>query len=553
MLAAHQREALARCRELLAQRGGAVLADDVGLGKSFVAAALARDVGDVDLIVPAALVEQWRATLRRFEVLARVLTHDGIVREPFLPRPGQRLVIVDEAHAFRNPRTQRYAALARRTIGAAVLLVTATPVCNSLSDLRALIDLFARDDLLADRGVPSIDLAFETGDPAALRAIVAELVIRRERSVVPPALQFGRLERHVIRHEVFEPARPLIDALRFPLVGEQALLRRFLWRRLESSEAALLESLRRQRRFYERALDCLASGRALPKPEYRRAFGREEDRDAFQQVLFWELFVPAGANGDAEEIRDEVRRLDDLRTCLERSPRAKRQQLVDLVTKTNEPMLIFTSAAATAQDLHAALGGGLVAARERSRDAVLRAFRDGRVDVVISTDVAAEGLDLQRAGVVVHYDIPWNPVKLDQRNGRAHRIGQRRASVEAIYFLPASRESRIIETIARKNRVRRRYVIPSEARDPGGREPDSVTPPSQVPRFARDNRSSLRPRLPKNAPALLFFEAAGRAGLEPPDTLLRRHRAGIELLLREMASEYLDQRRLDDLVALAGA
>ena len=57
---------------------------------------------------------------------------------------------------------------------------------------------------------------------------------------------------------------------------------------------------------------------------------------------------------------------------------------------------------------------------------VLHAFRAGRIDVVVSTDLAAEGLNLQRAGMVVHYDLPWNPVKLGPRNGRAHRIGQTR-------------------------------------------------------------------------------------------------------------------------------
>ena len=59
-----------------------------------------------------------------------------------------------------------------------------------------------------------------------------------------------------------------IDELQFPLIGgNQRLLQRILWRRLESSEAALLESIRRQTRFYERALDCLRSGRTLSKRE----------------------------------------------------------------------------------------------------------------------------------------------------------------------------------------------------------------------------------------------------------------------------------------------
>jgi hypothetical protein len=152
------------------------------------------------LIVPAALVAQWCETLHAFDVRANILTHDGIVRDPFFAEAHERVVVVDEAHAFRNPRTQRYAALARRTAGARVLLVTATPVCNGLGDLEALVRLIARDDLLRDAGVPSIDVAFATRDRESIATIVTALVIRRDRSVLPAALQFGELERRVVRH-----------------------------------------------------------------------------------------------------------------------------------------------------------------------------------------------------------------------------------------------------------------------------------------------------------------------------------------------------------------
>ena len=532
MLADHQREAVERALALLEAKGGVLLADDVGLGKSFVAAEVMRrwrSEEPPELIVPAALVHQWRTTLAQFEIEASIRTHDGICRDPYLPRPTRRLVVVDEAHAFRNPLTRRYAALARRCAGARVLLVTATPVCNSIADLEALLRLIARDDLLADGGVPSIDVAFERRDPELIERIVAMLVIRRDRSVLPAALQFGALERRVVRHPV--PALPLIDELRFPLVEEHGILRRFLRRRLESSEAALIESLRRQLRFYARALAAIAAGRSLPKRDYRRAFAHEEDRDAFQEVLFWELFAPAGET-DPSAIRDEMARIESLLEAANRSPCEKRQMLLDLRREEREPMLIFTGSAATAIDLREAIGGccGLVTSRERSRDAVLLAFARGTLDVLVSTDMAAEGLNLQRAGVVVHYDIPWNPVKLDQRNGRAHRIGQKRGAVRAIYFLPESRETGIVETIARKNRMRRRVLHSGEL-------------------AANELHPTLRPRLTKRA---AFTRLHGR-DVTLPELLARRHRAGIEQIIEEMSREYLDQRRVDDLVALVAA
>ena len=505
MLAPHQIDAVARVLELLDSRGGVVLADDVGLGKSFVAAEVMRRFdGVAELIVPASLVTQWKETLAQFAVDACIVTHDAIGAST--PKPTRRLIVVDEAHAFRNPRTQRYAALARRTAGARVLLVTATPVCNSLEDLEALLWLIARDDLLADVGVPSLDVAFAMRDFEAIDRVVASLVIRRDRDVLPETLQFGALERRVIRHPVID--LPQIDALQFPLVGEHAILRRFLRRRLESSEAALLESVRRQLRFYERALSAVAAGRTLPKREYRRAFAHEEDRGAFQDVLFWELFAPPG-DADPDEIRAEMRRLGEIASIARTSPCTKRTMLSAVLN--GEPTLIFTGSVATARDLAATLKCGLVTSRDRARDAVLHRFVTGRIDVVVSTDVAAEGLNLQRAGTVVHYDIPWNPVKLDQRNGRAHRIGQQREVVRAIYFIPQTRRTRILETVARKNRVRRR-VFAHEV--------------------ALETRSgTLRPRVTREAACTRFDEL--------PDVLARRHKAGIELLAKELPLEQL--------------
>jgi superfamily II DNA/RNA helicase len=137
---------------------------------------------------------------------------------------------------------------------------------------------------------------------------------------------------------------------------------------------------------------------------------------------------------------------------------------------------------------------------------------------------------LQRAGVVVHYDIPWNPVKLDQRNGRAHRIGQTRESVRAIYFLPEAR-SHIVETIASKNRTRRRIL---------GIQPRAIA-------IAAPSLCDLPQRLPRDSLALDLIRALRAAGLAAPPALWRRHRAGIELLFAEMANEYLDGRRVAEL------
>jgi superfamily II DNA or RNA helicase len=521
-LAPHQCAAVTRALSLIGRYGGAILADEAGLGKSFVAATVAahfqRIGSDVEMIVPASLTVQWRETLRDFAVEARIITHDALAGDPIVGQ-GDRLIVVDEAHAFRNRHTQRWCALARRSVCARLLLVTATPICNSVDDLLALVSLIAADDALRLRGVASIDDAFASRDARALDVIVRELVIRRERDVLPPELRFGALDRRVIRHPVVDAP---IDALQFPLSASAPLLRQFLERRLESSPAALLESVRRQRHFYERVIE---SGRPLSRRDYRQAFASDEDADAFQQILFWDLLAPASGI-DLDAIRNELRALDEIRTVVEQAGDAKESLLESALT--NDPTLIFTGSAATARALARRLYCGLATARD-GRGAI-EAFRRGSLDRLVATDLASEGLNLQRAGVVVHYDIPWNPVKLDQRNGRAHRIGQTRDSVRAIYFLPETR-SRVVETVASKNRTRRRIL-------------DSRSDFSEV--FS-PGLLALPQHLPKDSPALALARALRARGLCAPPTLMRRHRAGVELLFQAMAGEYLDARRLEEL------
>jgi superfamily II DNA or RNA helicase len=537
----HQLEGVARARALLDRYGGAILADEVGLGKSFVAAAIAHEArqrgATIELIIPAGLLAQWRDTATEFAIDPRVITHDALARDPFIADPAcERLVIVDEAHAFRNRRTQRWFALARRSVAARLLLITATPICNSIDDLHSLVMLIIADDALRGCGVASIDDAFERRDRAQIAIVVSELLIRRARDVLPLELQFGALNRAVIRHDVF--SAPGIDTLRFPLVGDgdaTPLLRRILRRRLESSEAALLASLRRQSRFCERALDSLRRGRTLTKRDYLHAFGDDEG-EALQQVLFWDAFTSTSSESIApSELEDELARLDALAASVRESPCAKRGALLELCATIAEPLLIFTGAIATAFDAAAALRERghrvAIAASGASPADAIEAFRRNAATILIATDLAAEGLNLQRAGVVIHYDIPWNPVKLEQRNGRAHRLGQRRDEVRAIYFVPHGDATRVMHIVAAKNRARRRAL-------------DSIVERATV-------DALLPPRLPRDAAALPLLAALRARRLRAPLQLLaRRHRAGVELLMRELATEFLDAARVEELLAI---
>src|SRR5437870_11993125 len=185
-LAAHQRPAAERLATMLGRYGGALLADAVGLGKSYVALAVALARREpFALAVPAVLAPQWRALLAQHNTAARIITHESMstrdYRPPLSPAP-YRLLVVDEAHRFRNPDTRRYRALATLVVGARVLLVTATPVHNRLADLYHLFRLFLRDHVLAGLGVPSLRRAARGELPAeTVRGVAARFVVARSR------------------------------------------------------------------------------------------------------------------------------------------------------------------------------------------------------------------------------------------------------------------------------------------------------------------------------------------------------------------------------------
>jgi superfamily II DNA or RNA helicase len=471
-LAVHQHAAVVRVLRSLEIHRGVLLADEVGLGKSWVAAAVCAKWqaggGTCEFIVPAALVSQWKGVLARFSVKGAVSSHDALLGNRMEDPAG--LIVVDEAHRFRNRETRRYRALARRALGTSMLLLTATPIANRLGDLLSILRLFAPDDILRLDGLPSLEEAFAAADRERLGRVLSELVIRRDRAVLPPALHFGDLARQGLEVPA-RPNRSEIDAaigrLSFPLIGRSEFLRPMLRRRLESSEAALRATLVRQRRFYRRAMEALAEGSRVTKRDLLRIFGDDDGEVYFQDLLFKPFWFGGGESPrDLEDIGRELEIIEELLKQLSVGDSPKRDALLELLPSLPMPAIVYTAAIATARDLFTVCRERWRCAMVTSRESRMNtqrmdserlfgAFRHGEIDLLICTDIGAEGLNLQQAASIVHYDLPWNPVRIDQRNGRAHRIGQKRDVVRSIYFLPnGPRKSDIFVAMTRKKRIR---------------------------------------------------------------------------------------------------
>ena len=132
-LLAHQSRAAVILEETLNAYGGAILADAIGSGKSYVALELMRRARACDrrvlIIAPASLREQWRRFADEVGTDIEVTSHDSLRGRAIVPGSfDDALVVVDEAHRFRNPSSERYGALARLLVNARPLLVTATYV-----------------------------------------------------------------------------------------------------------------------------------------------------------------------------------------------------------------------------------------------------------------------------------------------------------------------------------------------------------------------------------------------------------------------------------------
>ena len=458
-----------RCLAAVTRHGGALLADPVGSGKTWIALAVARQLEGrrpAAAIVPAVLLPQWVRSAERAGVALVLVSHESVSRG-LLPPGDTTMVLIDEAHHFRHPDTHRYHHLAPWLVGRRTLLLTGTPVVNRLEDLAHQLLLVLRDDALSLRGVPSLMAALSARPMEPAPPALGDLVFRRPMPEAQPARSARDLSPPLSADESALLRR--VDRLglsRDP--GIAALIRVQLWRALASSPAALRVALQQYLSLLQQARSARAAGRRLTRQSLLGQLGNTPE-----QLLLWDLLPDSGGTLDLRlGDTDAARRLLGATTSLAETPRlaALRALLCDA-----PPTLVFTPSRATlawlrdaAADLRPAWMSGESAGIGRTRlprRAVLDWFGPAPPappgtlrppSILLATDVAAEGLDLQRIERVIHWDLPWTSVRLDQREGRARRLGSRSSVIETVRFLPpADIESRLCQAgrIGRKRQL----------------------------------------------------------------------------------------------------
>ncbi len=483
----HQVDAVHRVRAALREHHVALLADDVGMGKTFTALAVAREHtrvharvhARVHVIAPATLLPMWHDAIRRTATpnVNVVSVHRFSRRGLALPKAAAGdLCIIDEAHYVRTPGTQRYRAVAVFVAGCDLLLLSATPVHNRAGDLRALLALALgeRGDLLA---------------PSTL----AHVVVRRSTHASRPHVL--RMPPTAIQHDT-----ALLDellALPAPLPAHDgaaagALIRLGLLRAWCSSDAALEQSLRRRLLRGEALHDALLTGRHPTQRELQSwVLGDDTLQLAFPElmasqqvengplldVLSRHLRAVRALLARHRETSDhDARRATALRALLHEHP--------------DTPIVAFTQFAETVRALSRALAdiagvGALtgqrawIASGTITREDAITSFAPRahgrppppahlRIRLLLTTDLLAEGVNLQDAGIVVHLDLPWTPALARQRVGRCVRVGSLHAEVIVYRFAPHDGADRILGTLKRlrrKSRVAAQYL---GARSAGG-------------------------------------------------------------------------------------
>lgn len=545
-LAEFQEDAVKKARKILARYDGVMIADSVGLGKTWIGKKLLEDFAyhlrqKALVVCPASLREMWQRELREATIPATILSQEELGREEFEPQAwaDTDIVLIDESHNFRNRTAQRYENLERLLGGnrgrgrdggrKKVILLTATPINNDLFDLYNQLAFITRGarEYFAACGIGDLYRYFlqarrqaRIGDGIlGLFNLLEEVVIRRTRPFIRRAypeatikgkrIHFPQRKLKTVQYdleaaykgiygEIFSGIENLklapynleafkkeeIEVDEFEAGREQALVGIFKSRylkRFESSIEAFRISVHRALAFLKTFESYILDGRLLKSSDFHNALRylarEDEEDDAMPKSLAEEM----DASEEARRILEGMAPIDtsryDLRKLHEAvqydvdilaeiwvkikdigpSSDAKLLRIKELLATElrGKKVLIFSYFKDTVRYLYRHLGhpdneeavrfceelGNVVVRRmdsgadPKERERLVQGFApkandrldwvgtDREVDILISTDVLSEGQNLQDCGLLINYDLHWNPTRMVQRAGRIDRIG----------------------------------------------------------------------------------------------------------------------------------
>ncbi len=391
-------------------RGRVLLCDEVGLGKTIEAGMLIKEylmrgmVKNVLILTPAPLVSQWREEMQakfgieflttddtefihnpinfwkqRF-IIASINTAKSSKNMPLVTEQFYDLLVIDEAHHLRNRTTLAWK-FVNQMKKKFIFLLTATPVQNNLIELFNLITLlkpgqFKTEKQFKEEYLQKGNLKV-TADKERLKELLTDVMIRNTRSAIDLKL----------------PKRFAATLRLAPTETEREIY------------AGINDYLKKQN---------------LKKPTINLLL-REAGSSPF---ALRSSLINMSNNGDFKPILDAIDRLEDF---------CKGKALLEILKKNpDEKKIVFTQYFKSMDyitDLlwrykipHVTFRGNMTL---REKDASITQFKN-EIPVLVSTESGGEGRNLQFCNTIINFDLPWNPMKIEQRIGRLHRIGQTR-------------------------------------------------------------------------------------------------------------------------------
>ncbi|HET7579753.1 MAG TPA: SNF2-related protein [Bacillales bacterium] len=392
--------------------GKAILADEVGLGKTIEAGLIIKEymirglAKKVLILVPASLVSQWTTELNsKFYIPAVpqkksyvweqcdvvVSSMDTAKRNPhrdIIYNQNYDIVVIDEAHKLKNRNTKNYEFI-RNLKKRFCLLLTATPVQNKPEEIFHLISLLKPGHLGSSE---SFDKDYRSGGRSlknedGLKQLVEKVMIRNRRG--DTGLPWPKRTVKSVKISLNKEERALYDAVsEFKSIGGAGAIHAFsmmtLQREICSSREAALLTL-------------------------QKMFNREDMLPEAREI-----------------IQNMAKKIEAV------TKNSKAEKAVELIKEIDDKVIIFTEYRATQIFLQWFLkqhGISSVPYRggfKRSKKDWMRQLFQNQAQVLVATEAGGEGINLQFCNHIINYDLPWNPMRIEQRIGRIHRLGQER-------------------------------------------------------------------------------------------------------------------------------
>ncbi len=526
----HQIEAFCAAVHNL-KNGGIILADEVGLGKTIEAGlilkyAISNGSKRILIAMPKPLLKQWEIELsEKFHINSTILTkyivdHDYyeiktrledspypqvvIVTYGYASRLMKRfakvkwdILVVDEAHHLRNAfnGAKTYHVLYEISKGIPKIMLTATPIQNSLQDLHGIVS-FIDDRIFGSQKVFN-QRYHENGDYAGLQANLRLVMQRSLRRDVRAYMDFPKRECRDFDFQL-SPAEIILyervndflkrDTLYCLPASNRNMITLVIRKLLASSSFALVETFEVLKDRLEKLYEGTKSSDAregfdlfwsyLEDEVDEDEFNQDDDDTVYQKALIQnELDAVNAIIEDAENIHSNAKMLK-LQNALcvafenqraqhipekaviftesKRTQKYMRQELID-AGYDEEDIVLFNGEMSDefSKRVYRTWMTENYGKTNYGRDVefkhAITNYFEHHAKILILTDAGSEGLNLQFCNTVINYDLPWNPMKIEQRIGRCHRYGQKN-TVVVMNFLNTinAADRRVYDILKRK-------------------------------------------------------------------------------------------------------